>query len=138
MQATPSAAPVNSALTITIALSGAGGGHTSATSLTFNNAAAQTFAFTKFQAINIATLAGDDKINLPSNLPKTIFFMTIDGGDGNDLINGSNLNDSMIGGNGNDTVFVDDVGDKAAGGGGGGDLLNASVTPNTAPTGFEF
>lgn len=73
-------------------------------SVKLNSTAAQTFAFTKFQAINIATLGGNDTINLPSNLPTTIFFMTVDGGDGNDVVNGSNLGDSVIGGNGNDTL----------------------------------
>ena len=45
-----------------------------------NSEAAVSFQTSKFQAINIATLAGNDTITLPSNLPATIFFMTIDGG----------------------------------------------------------
>src|SRR5690349_24242811 len=43
-----------------------------------NSDAPQSFLSSGFQSINIATLAGNDTINLPSNLPSTIFFMTID------------------------------------------------------------
>jgi len=95
-------------------------------SVKLNSAAAQSFAFSKFQAINIATVAGNDIINLPSNLPKTIFFMTIDGGDGNDLVNGSNLGDSMIGGNGNDT-FIGNDGDDSLFGQAGNDSLTGGA-----------
>jgi len=91
-----------------------------------NSEKAQTFAASKLQAINIATLAGNDNITLPSNLPTTIFFMTIDGGDGNDVINGSNLNDNEIGGNGNDSLFGNN-GDDSLFGQAGDDSLSGGA-----------
>ena len=91
-----------------------------------NSEAAVSFQTSKFQAINIATLAGNDTITLPSNLPATIFFMTIDGGDGNDVINGSNLNDNEMGGNGNDTLFGNN-GDDSLFGQAGNDSLSGGA-----------
>ncbi len=56
-------------------------------------------------SLRVNGLGGDDTINA-SKLHADVIALTLDGGDGDDVITGSKGNDIVIGGRGNDTAFL--------------------------------
>src|SRR5215210_5901685 len=67
--------------------------------------------------IIVNALAGNDRIKITAKLPATV-----DGGDGNDLIQSGAGNDLLSGGNGNDRIFGN-AGNDSINGGAGRDIL---------------
>src|SRR3954464_9570856 len=61
----------------------------------------------------VNSLGGNDRIKITGNLPATV-----DGGDGNDLIQSGAGDDVLVGGNGNDRIFGNGGKDSITGGAG--------------------
>ena len=71
--------------------------------------------------ITISTLAGDDVIDA-STVAAGSMQLTLEGGDGNDILIGGDGNDTLVGGNGDD-VLIGGPGDDILDGGAGDDVL---------------
>ncbi len=70
--------------------------------------------------LTVNGLAGDDVLDA-SSLPATSALLTLNGGDGNDVLIGGAGNDSLFGGNGDD-VLIGGAGQDVLDGGTGGDI----------------
>jgi len=57
-----------------------------------------------FENITINALGGDDTVSGAPGLAALVELLTLDGGDGNDILNGGDGDDLLIGGDGDDTV----------------------------------
>ncbi|SMO67192.1 hypothetical protein SAMN06265173_10942 [Thalassovita litoralis] len=84
-------------------------------------------------------MGGDDIIDLTSpDYSLAGIAMSIDGGDGNDVIWGSDANENIVGGNGDDTIFGG-IGTDMLTGGAGADVFEFTRTStNTSVTDFDI
>ncbi|MEZ5675196.1 MAG: hypothetical protein R3D81_08165 [Thalassovita sp.] len=87
----------------------------------------------------IRGVGGDDIIDLTSpDYSLAGIAMSIDGGDGNDVIWGSDANENIVGGNGDDTIFGG-IGTDMLTGGAGADVFEFTRTStNTSVTDFDI
>jgi len=88
-----------------------------------DNGAVTKYVFSAMTGISISTLAGNDTVTLPQNLPG-FTSMEINTGDGSDTVTGSNLGEKITLGAGNDTANGNG-GDDAIFGQDGNDVINA-------------
>lgn len=86
----------------------------------------------------IRGMGGDDIVDLTSpDYSLSGVVMSIDGGDGNDVIWGSDANESISGGNGNDTLFGGTGSDTLTGGAGEDVFEFTRTSTNTSVTDFD-
>ncbi|MEX0643544.1 MAG: PKD domain-containing protein [Pirellulales bacterium] len=90
---------------------------------TFNSNNPMTFNESAITDIQVRTRGGNDIVVTTSNVTKT---MTIDGGNGNDLLTGGGGHNLIIGGSGNDILFGAAGDDILLGGTGNDDLFGGS------------
>jgi Ca2+-binding RTX toxin-like protein len=91
-------------------------------SATFNDNNPVTFAESSVTEIQIRTRSGSDLVVTSPNVTIT---MSIDGGDGNDMLAGGGGRNVILGGAGNDILFGDGGDDVLLGGAGNDDLIGA-------------
>jgi Ca2+-binding RTX toxin-like protein len=79
--------------------------------------------------LTINALGGNDQV-IASQLSADAIFLTVDGGDGNDLLIGGEGNDTLLGGSGND-ILIGGLGDDTLDGGDGNDFLFGNAGNDT-------